>query len=139
MEAKVCKCRLNQLIVLVNLHVSLIGQLSQFSYPSVQCTGLISWRENYVVEKGGKILQYKNISTEKKNRNYYKCTNRNCHFQACARNYQHRIRGAMVARLTPDQKVACSIHVGFNSCYPCNFFFHLFSVSFPSMTFKGQD
>ena len=23
------------------------------------------------------------------------------------------IRGAMVARLTPDQKVACSIHVGF--------------------------
>ncbi|PVH36333.1 hypothetical protein PAHAL_6G052100 [Panicum hallii] len=24
-----------------------------------------------------------------------------------------RIRGAMVARLTPDQKVACSIHVGF--------------------------
>ncbi|CAK7338798.1 unnamed protein product [Dovyalis caffra] len=25
------------------------------------------------------------------------------------------IRGAMVARLTPDQKVACSIHVGFNS------------------------
>ena len=25
-----------------------------------------------------------------------------------------RIRGAMVARLTPDQKVACSIHVGFN-------------------------
>ena len=24
------------------------------------------------------------------------------------------IRGAMVARLTPDQKVACSIHVGFN-------------------------
>ena len=27
---------------------------------------------------------------------------------------QIRIRGAMVARLTPDQKVACSIHVGFN-------------------------
>ena len=27
---------------------------------------------------------------------------------------QLRIRGAMVARLTPDQKVACSIHVGFN-------------------------
>jgi hypothetical protein len=26
-----------------------------------------------------------------------------------------RIRGAMVARLTPDQKVACSIHVGFNT------------------------
>jgi hypothetical protein len=26
-----------------------------------------------------------------------------------------RIRGAMVARLTPDQKVACSIHVGFNN------------------------
>jgi hypothetical protein len=26
------------------------------------------------------------------------------------------IRGAMVARLTPDQKVACSIHVGFK--YP---------------------
>jgi hypothetical protein len=26
-----------------------------------------------------------------------------------------RIRGAMVARLTPDQKVACSIHVGFKS------------------------
>ncbi|KAL6009808.1 galactose metabolism-related protein [Asimina triloba] len=25
-----------------------------------------------------------------------------------------RIRGAMVARLTPDQKVACSIHVGFS-------------------------
>jgi hypothetical protein len=25
------------------------------------------------------------------------------------------IRGAMVARLTPDQKVACSIHVGFNN------------------------
>ena len=25
-----------------------------------------------------------------------------------------RIRGAMVARLTPDQKVACSIHVGSN-------------------------
>ena len=23
-----------------------------------------------------------------------------------------RLRGAMVARLTPDQKVACSIHVG---------------------------
>ena len=23
----------------------------------------------------------------------------------------------MVARLTPDQKVACSIHVGFNSLY----------------------
>ena len=22
-----------------------LGQLSQFSYPSVQCTGLISWRE----------------------------------------------------------------------------------------------
>ena len=28
---------------------------------------------------------------------------------------QHEwIHGAMVARLTPDQKVACSIHVGFN-------------------------
>ena len=27
------------------------------------------------------------------------------------------IRGAMVARLTPDQKVACSIHVGFNSFF----------------------
>ena len=27
---------------------------------------------------------------------------------------QKWIRGAMVARLTPDQKVACSIHVGFN-------------------------
>ena len=26
-----------------------------------------------------------------------------------------RILGAMVARLTPDQKVACSIHVGFNA------------------------
>jgi hypothetical protein len=26
-----------------------------------------------------------------------------------------RIRGAIVARLTPDQKVACSIHVGFNT------------------------
>jgi len=23
-----------------------LGQLSQFSYPSVQCTGLLSWREN---------------------------------------------------------------------------------------------
>ena len=29
--------------------------------------------------------------------------------------YINGIRGAMVARLTPDQKVACSIHVGFNS------------------------
>ncbi|CAL9019151.1 unnamed protein product [Prunus brigantina] len=29
-----------------------------------------------------------------------------------------RIRGAMVARLTPDQKVACSIHVGFKSYDP---------------------
>ena len=30
-------------------------------------------------------------------------------------NQNQGIRGAMVARLTPDQKVACSIHVGFNS------------------------
>ena len=28
-------------------------------------------------------------------------------------NLHKRIRGATVARLTPDQKVACSIHVGF--------------------------
>ena len=34
------------------------------------------------------------------------------------------IRGAMVARLTPDQKVACSIHVGFNSQLFCFFFFY---------------
>jgi hypothetical protein len=34
----------------------------------------------------------------------------------------NRIRGAMVARLTPDQKVACSIHVGFNFNNTCFFF-----------------
>ncbi|KAG0588432.1 hypothetical protein KC19_2G242300 [Ceratodon purpureus] len=28
--------------------------------------------------------------------------------------HEFGIRGAMVARLTPDQKAACSIHVGFN-------------------------
>ena len=32
------------------------------------------------------------------------------------------IRGAMVARLTPDQKVACSIHVGFKSLVVPTFF-----------------
>ena len=32
------------------------------------------------------------------------------------------IRGAMVARLTPDQKVACSIHVGFKSLMVPTFF-----------------
>jgi len=32
----------------------------------------------------------------------------------CLATLQGGIRGAMVARLTPDQKVACSIHVGFN-------------------------
>ena len=35
-----------------------------------------------------------------------------------------RIRGAMVARLTPDQKVACSIHVGFNFVAFIFLFFH---------------
>jgi hypothetical protein len=40
-------------------------------------------------------------------------------------NIHNRIRGAMVARLTPDQKVACSIHVGFNTpiLHPDSFFF----------------
>ena len=36
-------------------------------------------------------------------------------FQIYYYGYLHRIRGAMVARLTPDQKVACSIHVGFKT------------------------
>ena len=35
-----------------------------------------------------------------------------------------RIRGAMVARLTPDQKVACSIHVGFSFVAFIFLFFH---------------
>ncbi|KAL0363238.1 UNVERIFIED_CONTAM: Pentatricopeptide repeat-containing protein, mitochondrial [Sesamum calycinum] len=34
----------------------------------------------------------------------------------------NRIRGAMVARLTPDQKVACSIHVGFKPRFDGSFF-----------------
>lgn len=40
------------------------------------------------------------------------------------------IRGAMVARLTPDQKVACSIHVGFNTpnYYPSKVFTFRVSV-----------
>ena len=36
-----------------------------------------------------------------------------------------RIRGAMVARLTPDQKVACSIHVGFNFVVFIFFYFFM--------------
>jgi hypothetical protein len=35
------------------------------------------------------------------------------------------IRGAMVARLTLDQKVACSIPVVFNPPNPCNFFYFI--------------
>ncbi|AES96909.1 hypothetical protein MTR_5g043010 [Medicago truncatula] len=38
------------------------------------------------------------------------------------------IRGAMVARLTPDQKVACSIHVGFNSLGNPHLFFLFCSI-----------
>ena len=37
----------------------------------------------------------------------------------------HRLRGAMVARLTPDQKVLCSSHVGVN----CSFFEDFTSLS----------
>ena len=35
----------------------------------------------------------------------------------------------MVARLTPDQKVACSIHVGFNPLNLNGFFFFSFFVA----------
>jgi hypothetical protein len=44
-----------------------------------------------------------------------------------------RIRGAMVARLTPDQKVACSIHVGFK--FPVNgFLFSSLCLFFPTIS-----
>ena len=33
-------------------------------------------------------------------------------------SYSRRLRGATVARLTPDQKVACSNHVGVMSFIP---------------------
>ena len=36
------------------------------------------------------------------------------------------IRGAMVARLTPDQKVACSIDVGFNTPVQFGFLFSFY-------------
>jgi hypothetical protein len=39
---------------------------------------------------------------------------------------QQGIRGAMVARLTPDQKVACSIHVGFKTPISSGFFFSFY-------------
>ena len=47
----------------------------------------------------------------------------------CSKTYTkqtsvHRLRGAMVARLTPDQMGACSSHVGVN----CSFFVHLTSL-----------
>ena len=38
-----------------------------------------------------------------------------CRFESCHTRDNSRLRGATVARLTPDQKVACSNHVGVNS------------------------
>jgi hypothetical protein len=40
--------------------------------------------------------------------------------------YNKWICGAMVARLTPDQKVACSIHVRFNPLLLFSLFFFFF-------------
>ena len=38
------------------------------------------------------------------------------------REAKQRLRGATVARLTPDQKVACSNHVGVNKSFIFSFF-----------------
>ena len=46
-----------------------------------------------------------------------------------------RLRGAMVARLTPDQKAACSNHVGVNVFF---FFFHFYSTIFDEQVTLGD-
>ena len=50
-----------------------------------------------------------------------------CRFESCHTRANRRLRGATVARLTPDQKVACSNHVGV--MYASIFTFY-FSISF---------
>ena len=45
-------------------------------------------------------------------------------------NFQ-RLRGATVARLTPDQKVACSNHVGVKFIFPFSVFFISLVLSQP--------
>ena len=57
--------------------------------------------------------------------------NKNKLYSFILENVTCRIRGAMVARLTPDQKVACSIHVGFT--FMKYFFFFFFFILYFSL------